>query len=801
MVYGKPRGKDPVMTARERSHPALPAIALVFLAGVCVLQIQPDLSLPIWSDASLTALLPLCLWLFYRCPSRRLILALCIGYLWALLFAHHYLQQRLPEDMAGDDFYVQGRVVDVVAGYNQSGHKQTLRFNFLLESYLDKSVSSLQQLPRKVRISWYSAAERLWPGELWRLKIRLKPPHGMLNPGGFDYEKWLYQQGIHATGYVRNSKNNQRISAGALNFDRLRQQLNDQLAQIGDGQYKGLLQALTTGYKSNISPQQWQVMLVTGTSHLMAISGLHIGLVAGMVFFLGARIVPVCALRRLSKQQLAAVMSLMAAGLYAALAGFSIPTQRAFVMLLVMLLAVVFRRPAFSLNTLSISLIAVLLVNPASSVTAGFWLSFSAVLLIGLMIGGQISTRQRWLQGIRLQWLIALSMLPLTLLLFQQASLLAPLANMLMIPLVGFVVVPLLLLGSLLSLISVALAHSLYSVANEALALGWQCLGWLSALPGASWQSPGVPFFYGVLALLGGILLISPRGFPLKPLGTIMLLPVLLFKPARPLPGDFSVQILDVGQGLSVLVQTHAHTLLYDVGAKQSERFDMGKLVVVPSLRFQGIDELDLLILSHKDNDHAGGANEVLDKLKIKQLYISGIAEDYRLRRGSTPQVCEAGQQWVWDEVHFQMLHPQADQTYHKTNNQSCVLKVSNQFSSLLLTGDIEQRVEQQLLQLYQAELQADVILVPHHGSNTSSSLHWLQQIEPTLAIVSAGYMNRFRHPTAKVATRYHAEHVKLLNTARQGGISLRFKQQENGALIESQSERKDASHYWNHRL
>lgn len=795
---------------RDGPGPRLPAIALAFLLGVCLLHLQPDIGLPLWADASLLGALPLLFWLFYLKPSQRFQLAFLIGYLWALLAAHSYLQQRLEPQWQGEDLLVSGQV----SGLVDQGAR-SLRFNFRIEEvrYQGEALDGFK--PRYLRLSWYHTQQSVLPGQRWQLQLRLKPPHGMLNPGGFDYEKWLFQQGIHATGYVRNSEANRQISGAGFSINGLRQQLIEQISAASDSPHRGLLHALSVGYKSNMRPQHWQVMINTGTSHLMAISGLHIGLVAGMVFFLARLLVPVSLLRFISKQQFAALLSLLAAGFYAALAGFAVPTQRAFVMLLVVLLALLLKRPAFSLNTLSLALLAVLLLDPLAPLSAGFWLSFIAVLLIAIIIGGRVAAQRGWLQGVRLQWLIALSMLPISVLLFQQGSLISPLANMLMIPLVGLLIVPMLLTASLFSLFSASLSAWLFNAAGQILELTWPLLEWLAQSPLASWQQASLPLPHSLLALLGGLLLILPRGFPLKATGLILLLPMIFYQAPRPQSGDFWLHLLDVGQGLSVLVQTRDHTLLYDAGASRGERFDLGRLVIEPLLRHKGIESLDSLIISHADNDHAGGADYLLQQFAVAKVLFGGHRSDFAYELPALAYNCRAGQRWRWNQVSFELLHPARD--YHKTNQQSCVLRIASADHSVLLTGDIDQPVESQLIGDFSGQLRSDVLLVPHHGSKSSSSLSWLQQVEPQLALVSAGYLNRFRHPAGEVLQRYRQLGIPVLNTAEDGAISLYFTRARltdsegrsdgnhidgvGGLSAGSHRQRKDAAHYWNHRL
>jgi len=789
-------------TGKVNTGSSLPGIALSFLAGVCFLQLQPDLYSPVWTSSVILMFFPLCLWLFYRLVRYRILFALLTGYLWALLFAHVYLQHNLPQQLVGQDVIVEGEVKGLPDYSDKS-----VRFNFEVSHYLSVNGEDnpllKASLPSSLRLSWYYHKDEIHSGEHWRFQVRIKSPHGMQNPGGFDYEKWLYQQGIHATGYIRKSEENRKTHIADWGMDLIRENLLRVLSKLPEPEYQGLLQALTIGHKSAINSQQWQVLRQTGTSHLMAISGLHIGLVAGLVFLMVRRFVPAFLCRHVSAPQVAALASLIVAGFYALLAGFSVPTQRAFIMLLVLMLAIFIKRPAFSLNTLSLALIAVLMINPVSVLSVGFWLSFLAVLIIALVSGSRVMGQQTkiklWLQGVRIQWLIALGMLPLSLILFQQGSLVSPLANMIVIPLVGFFVVPLALLASLMSLFSMEYSLWLFTQANELLSFVWALLTWFAQFPHSSWQPSSIPVHYSVLALFGVVLLLMPKGFPLRYAGLILLLPMLLFQYPRPQQGAFWVDVLDVGQGLSVLVQTKDKALLYDSGAKFSQRFDIGQRVVVPYLNYIGLQQLDILMISHRDNDHAGGADSVMQLMNVQQLLAQDEVVKEKSRANRPDKACEAGQSWIWNGVNFEILH--SDRNNKKSNNRSCVLKVWNEHYSLLLPGDIELKVEQNMLKHQAEKLTADVLLMPHHGSNTSSSKSWLEKLKPQLAIVSAAYKNRFGHPRARVIKRYHELGSRVLNTANSGMIQIKLPASPVAGIAEPLQHRKVSTHYWNHRF
>jgi len=781
---------------------SLPKIALSLLAGVCSLHVQPDITVPLWSSSELLMFLPFCLWFFYLFRNKRVFIAYFIGYLWALLFAQVYFLHQLPEELVGQNILLEG-VVQGLPDINDT----SIRFNLRVKRYLSingqKADVLLANLPDRLRLSWYHYQGELHNGERWQLMVRLKAPHGMLNPGGFDYEKWLYQQNIQATGYVRKSTQNFKYSGIDSGINKLREKLQRIISSLPDSTHQGLLQALTIGQKSAITREQWKVLRLTGTNHLMAISGLHIGLVAVLTFVLISWLVPGSFCVYASSGQVAALLSLLVAGFYAMLAGFTVPTQRAFIMLFVMMLAILLKRPVFSLNTLALALIAVLIINPVSVLSVGFWLSFIAVLIISMVSTSRVEVKQHKLyaliQSVKVQWLIALGMLPLSILLFQQGSLISPVANMFIIPLIGMIIVPLSLVASLISVISSDLSLWVFTQTSNILALIWLLLEWLSQLPFNNWQRSSVPLLQSTLALLGVVILLVPKGLIFRWYGLFLLIPLLVYEYPKPKEGQFWVDVLDVGQGLSVLIRTTDKSLLYDTGAKYSENFDIGEKVVVPYLNFIGLNQLNILMISHGDNDHSGGAQSVLNNISTQSIIGESSFIKQTFSAYEIANTCKAGQKWKWNDVNFEVIHPVS--SYKRLNNRSCVLKVWNQYYSLILPGDIESRAERDMLELPVDKLKTDILLVPHHGSNTSSSMSWLEKLKPQIAVVSAGYRNRFGHPTEKVLKNYEKLSSRVLNTAISGMIQIKVPALHSPQLTKAREYRKVRTHYWNHRF
>lgn len=758
-----------------RTRTGLTPAALAWLLGILALQTFRELPDAVW-----VSWLPLILLLPLLKPTARVPAVLVGGFLWALLQAHWHFNHVLPEALAGKDMIVSGYVTSMPQQQDKA-----LRFELLLDTDLIPA--------RHLRLGWYrhARASDALPraGEHWQLKVKLKPPHGSANPGGFDYEMWLYQQGIEATGYVREDSANQRLAAApGWSLNALRQHIAE--AINSDGRvYAGLLTALAVGDNSRIQAQQWDDLLLTGTNHLMSISGLHVSLVAGIVYWLILRLLPAWVLRRVAAQPLAAGCALIAAGLYAALAGFAVPTQRALVMLAVVLGAVVLRRPLQPVQALASALIVVLVIDPLAVLSPGFWFSFLAVAVIAYGYSGRIGRGNLWWRFGRVHWLIALALFPLSLFLFQQTSLVSPLANLVLVPWVSLVVVPLVLLGVLLLAVLPGVAQSLFNLADFCMQLVWPLLHGLAQWPLAKWVQPAPSLTAMLLAVCGVLLLLAPRGIPARWLGLVMLLPALTRPAPHPGPGEFRATILDVGQGLSVLVQTQQHLLVFDAGPKFGEDSDAGERMILPYLHHLGVTRLDKLMISNGDADHIGGAASLLAAMPIAELTgqdVDGLQHDHKTS-------CATGQSWQWDGVGFYVLHP--DQAESRRNNYSCVLKVSNGHESLLIAADIEKRIEKRLLATQRASLRSDVLVVPHHGSNTSSTTDFIAAVQPEYALVSAGYLNRFGHPRPEVVARYLAAHSVVLNTAETGAIDLLF---DDTPGLQPVLYRQVSRHYWN---
>jgi len=680
--------------------------------------------------------------------------------LWTLITTQLVINDHLAIELAGKELKISGTITNI-----PERQQQRLRFEFSPDESADYS------LPSKLLLNWYKPIpDSLRSGERWQLIVKLKPIHGMMNPGSFDYESWLFQQKIGATGYVRTSSQNQRLYAAPFNsINALRQSLIEKIEfYLANSHNIGLIQGLTTGVRHNISPQQWQVLRNSGTNHLLAISGLHIGLAATIGFFLFRFVWSFRAknLLYLTATESGAIGGFAFALFYASLAGFSIPTQRALLMVATVMICMIIRRPIQSNNILALSLLLVLVVDPLSVLSAGFWLSFSAVVLI-LYISQNRYPSPQW-QWIKIHFLIAFGLSPLLLFFFADTSLIAPVANFVAIPFVSLLIVPLLLLASLFLWLYPPIGIALLSLADQLLDFIWPILETLASLPFSHWQSATISFYYLIPVIIGCALLLGPRGFTAKWIGLFGLLPLFLFSPDKPNKGEFWFTLLDVGQGLSAVVQTQHHTLVFDTGPKFSESFNTGTAIVKPFIQSQGIKHIDTLIVSHADNDHIGGAIPLIEEIKTTTI----LSSTPHLLPNATP--CKDGQSWQWDSVDFSIIHP-AITDNGSENNLSCVLKVSNTSGSILLTGDIEKEAEQLLVERYSTKLNATVLIAPHHGSKTSSSLTFINAVSPKLALFPVGYRNRYHFPNTEVIHRYERNDIQILNTAKNGAVSIKF--------------------------
>ena len=759
---------------------------------------------------------------------RLLCVALALGLLgFAVtgLRATAYLEQALDPSLEGRDVQVVG-VVANLPQRNESG----LRFRLEVES------ASLDgkplRLPPLVDVGWYggtfsagpavladvasaSGAESASPasgqnrlpadvraGERWDLTLRLKAPHGSRNPFGFDYELWLWEQGVQATGYVRASAKDavpQRLAQTWRHPVVLgRQVVRERIySQVAERKFAGMIAALVVGDQAAIDRVDWDVFRATGVAHLVSISGLHITMFAWgaalLVGWLWRRSGRLCI--AVPAPSAALVGGVLLATAYAVFSGWGVPAQRTCLMLAtVALLRLSGARWPWPLVWL-LACAVVVVCDPWALLQAGFWLSFVAVgVLFATNSGalnidstGAIGLKGKVLSGLREQWVITVALTPLTLLLFGQVSIVGLAANALAIPWITLVVTPLAMLGVLLPM--------LWDVAAGAIGWLYSYLQWLASWPWASVSVAVPPLWAGAAGVLGGVLCVLPWSWHLRLLGLPLLLPVLLWRAPLPATGHFELLAADVGQGNAVLVRTANHALLYDAGPRFSLESDAGHRVLVPLLQALHT-RLDMLVLSHRDMDHVGGAPAVL-AMQPQAALLSSIEAGNPLQTLRPAQRCIAGQHWEWDGVQFDVLHPRAADydAQAKSNAMSCVLRISNGEQTALLVGDIEQTQEASLV-AQGLDLRADVLLVPHHGSKTSSSAAFLDTVAPRIGIVQSGYRNRFGHPVPQVTARYQERRVQLADSPHCGAYTWRSHKPQNGACL-----RTEGLRYWHHNV
>ncbi|MGH8552026.1 MAG: DNA internalization-related competence protein ComEC/Rec2, partial [Methylococcales bacterium] len=499
---------------------------------------------------------------------------------------------------------------------------------------------------------------------------------------------------------------------------------------------------------------------------MIAISGLHIGLIAGLAFLIARWLWLRFGSLRIPAPSVSAGFAILCATGYSALAGFSLPTQRSMIMIGLVMGAILLRRKVVLNHTLALALFLILLYDPTAVLAPGLWLSFCAVFVIAYTMSGRIGPGGRWTAMRTIQLATALGLAPLTLLYFQQVSLIAPVANVVAVPVVSFLVVPACLVATIGLPIGLEAAIGLLQIAVYVLELLWRFLEWLARLPFAQWSGSEPTLASLLLAVPGLLLLFAPRGIPARWLGVVMLLPMLFADIKPPNPGEVQFTLLDVDQGLAAVVETTHHTLVFDTGARFGDHFDMGTAVVAPFLRKRNIRSIDRLVISHADNDHSGGARPLDGLIPITDVYTS-VPEAIDWRKA---HACKAGQNWTWDGVEFLMLAPFAIDSARENDN-SCVLRIQSRSGSFLLTGDIEKATESALVVRYGQSLQSDYLVVPHHGSNTSSTSDFLDAVRPKYALIPAGYRNRYGFPRPQVIARLERVGAELYNSADSGAI------------------------------
>ena len=750
---------------------------IAFSLGVVLSSFVPELPLRFYCYLLLVLGLSLHCW-----RSSRLIAAFCLGCSSLLLYGWHSVTELLPAALENQDIWVQGIVWNLPEQTERS-----LRFEFMVEKLCPVAgvqqcdFNSLETRSQKILLNAYQSTA-FTPGQQWQLQVRLRRPHGFANPGGFDYEAWLMQQQVRATGYVREHKENQLLAdnTGRRLFNRWRYELVRKLTEVGAGKirHEDLLRALTIGDGHGISEADWDLFSRTGTNHLMVISGSHVALIALVFYQLGWFLYTRWHnwLFYVPAPTVAAALAMAGAFIYTGFAGFSLPALRALVMVALYLTGVFLRRQTNPVNALCLALALILAVDPLASQNAGFWLSFGAVAI--LLFSIETPSAHNGVQEkaksfsakvcilVQTQLLVFSGLLPVMLVYFHQISLAAPLVNILAIPFIGLLVVPLSLMAMVMMWLWPACAF-LMLLAVDYLLEGYLYFlqVFIDLVPVDVLKLPSQSLVAMAFILLLVWLVQFASRLWQKGVALI-LLPIILFWPKPKLAtGGLTLTVLDVGQGLAVVAATRNHTLIYDVGPAFSRRFDAGSDVVIPYLQNRNIGSLDAVIISHADADHAGGLAGVVKNFPAAN-YLGSDTDIFPAELSAVR--CRAGSSWSWDDVHFTIIHP--DSSAYGRNNGSCVLKITAGARSVLIPGDIERLVETFLVE--RENLEADILIAPHHGSRTSSSSLFIAAVQQEFVVFSSGYLNRFGHPAAEVVNRYEETSSRLLNTAESGAVT-----------------------------
>lgn len=791
----------------------MPLMLLLFSAGVIAISFFSYLP-SLWCLVGLLPLLAMC----WRWSTWRYVLALASGLAWGIYSGHNLLAIQLADEMVGKDLVVTGQIQDL-----PEQDDRRLRFNLRVESVSTTSGQPLavDKFPPKLQLSWYqyqrngtaSTLPSVMIGDTWQLRVRLKRPRGFANPAGFDYQAWLLRQGIGATGYVLDHRTNHQKIDSNKNWrvddwiTQQRYQLQQWIVARNDSSERGILVALLIGDSSLVEKNQWQRMQQTGTSHLIAISGLHVGFLAIFGFYIGLFLGKLIQLswHRCPALVIAWWSAILCASFYSALAGFNIPTVRTLIMLAVFYFACIWRRSIRISDIFCFALALVVVIDPLAALDMGFWLSFGAVALLLIYFSGRMTVKkiaEPWsgfgiatmLYGFaRSQWVMFIGLLVPLSVLVNNISLVAPFANAIAIPLITFVVVPLLLISATLRNVSEGLSDFLLNCSAWVMESVKIFLEYLLLL-GGSWSSPIVAFspVLTLLIAISCLILLMPKGLFPRMLGWygITLGFMLCFFIDPPNQPDLKLTVLDVGQGTAVVVQVGKKTLLYDVGPKYTDSFDAGSGIVAPYLYSQGIINIDRLVVSHGDMDHAGGMAGLLEKISVGQIL---AGEPEKIAGDIDVQNCHQVANWDWQSVHFYFLQfPQLKGA--SANNHSCVLLIEYVGHYILLPGDIEVSVENQLLRAQQLPQHLDLVLAAHHGSRTSSGVQFVNHSRPGIVVYSAGYRSQHGHPHKDVRRRFQNANSHEINTAEAGAVVFAW---HTGKQEAAEEYRKSHRRYW----
>ena len=748
--------------------------------------------------------------------GAAIVLALSLGFAWNVRYAQERLGNILISELEGRELTIEGRIAALPQSKSDGA-----KFAFAVDRML-VGQERVDQFPEKIYLSWQPAWRNpqeipdIIPGQRWRFKVKLKQPYGTLNPHTFDFERWAFHQNFGASGSVRNGTLLAKQDIGFFEFElrmelarwKLRKKIQDLLPK--DARYAGVIIALVMGDQNAIDQNDWRVFNATGIGHLISISGLHVTMLAGV----GAALAGFIWRRRhfpllVPVSKVAAAAGFLTAFIYAWLAGFQIPAQRTMYMVGVVGFALWTGRNPRSFDIWWWALFIVLLIDPMAPYTPGFWLSFGAVAailyamgnsvgLLGIPTGKELEVHwtQRLMQALfeacRVQAVVTLALLPLTLYWFYQVSIVSPLANAFAIPVVSYIVTPMAIAGALMPEF---IGRWLLLAAHLSMEYLSECLHWMAGWKwSVLWQQE--PAWWALLiSVIGIIYAIQPGPLKLnwrsRAIALCLLIPLFIRINSPSISsGKFIATVFDIGQGTAVLIETASKKLLYDTGPIQGKKDDAGQRILLPYLQARGIDQIDRMVISHSDSDHIGGAASLLRHIQFSSMMGSLPSTNPLLQNLHSRKIasipCRFGQHWVWDTVEFYIWHPHENFLFEKEysgkpNEMSCVLEVRSRDTSFWLTGDVERQGEAQMEErltqsmLHQIGQRDLIFMAPHHGSKTSSSEALLKSLQPDLAFAQNGYRNRYGHPHPTVTARYEALGIPFLQTPNTGAQVWRF--------------------------
>jgi len=692
--------------------------------------------------------------LIYFRPYWYLVCFFSLGFFLALFHAYWISDMGLPQESVNSNVWVSGRVISIPAATTT----QTT-FQFALNAVNHHAAHAT------VLMSCYQHCPPLKAGEHLEGIAKLKKVRNIGNPGAFDQEGFLDAKHIHWSGTFKTIQHHAMVHSQYSILD-WRQWLSDrQHSAFHDEKILGLVQALSLAVTTHIETSEWELFRRTGTIHLMDISGDHIALLAGVIYglfsFLWRRIPTLCLMAPAAK--IGSIAALVAVTLYALLSGMAAPVARALVVCFFLLARYLGPYRYTLWQAWRYALFIVLCIEPHSVRFIGFYLSFLGVAIL-ILVNQRFSVRGIQ-KKILLQLGCLLGMMPLTLYLFSYGAWSGFFVNIVAIPWVGLVVVPLVLLTT--ATLFFGNCHILIALCSSSIKVLLFLLYQLDALSWMNWQFGFHEVISPVLlTVLLCLLFFMPRYNFILP-SVVILLSILYPAYPKPRQGEVDIHLLDVGQGLSIVVQTTSHVLIYDTGIRFPNGRDMGNIAIIPYLSTLGVNAIDAIVISHPDNDHRGGLASLEKTYMVDRLLVDDPRE---YTRG---EACHDSLPWRWDDVDFQFfpIH------FHdkKRNNHSCVLGIRTKAGQVLFTGDIEEKAEQYLVKHYGESLVSQVLLIPHHGSKTSSSLSFVKAVNPRYAMVSYGEDNIYHFPHAAALAVYQKNHIPIYNTAQNGMITVRL--------------------------